>query len=572
VTRALTPATAALALLVTAGACRSPRPAASTAELRGAPRLLITIVVDQLAAWEAEERWPLLPADGGFARLRREGLTVRELRFDHAATDTAAGHAALFSGATPRASGVVANEVPGPDGKPRTILADEQTRLVGADGVALDRPGSSLARLKVETVADVFVRASPRARVYSFSLKDRGALFGAGRKPTLALWLDVASEQVVTSNVFPPPTIWATQLGSKDALAGARAGGWVVPDADRGWVEARAATPDDQPGEGDLGGLGRAFPHEAIASAKAMRATPVGDRVVFALARGALGEIASDQTRAPALLALSLSSHDYVAHVFGPHSWEAWTALIELDRKLAELLDAADRAVGRDGYAMLLTGDHGGGALPELAPEARGVRCEPGAPADRWERPCAASRRISPREVADSLEAVFAAVLGPGPWVVGVAEPFVYFTARGGALAEADRRKLVEAAKAALAPMGIEDVVDARAATAPCPAGQSRAALVCNAIDPTAPPDLFLLVGPGAFFDPDVVPGFGSSHGSRFLYDRAVPLLVRAPGRVKPGAVRDKPVSAKAFARTAASLLGVPAPEAARTGEDLAPR
>ena len=339
--------------------------------MRAAPRLLITIVVDQLAAWEAAERWSQLPADGGFARLRREGLTVPELRFEHAATDTAPGHAALYTGAVPRVSGIFANEVPGPDSKPRSILADEQTRLVGSDGVEIKRPGSSLARLRVDTLADVLVRALPRARVYSFSLKDRAALFGAGRKPTLALWLDVPTEQVVSSTGLPAPTVWAARVGSKEAVTGARAGGWMLADAERGWVEAHAGEPDDQRGEGDLAGLGRAFPHAAIGSAKAMRATPVGDRVLFGLAAAALGEIAADKTAAPALLALSLSSHDYVAHVFGPHSWEAWAELRELDHRLGELLAAADRAVGPDGYAVMLTGDHGGGALPEIDPERR---------------------------------------------------------------------------------------------------------------------------------------------------------------------------------------------------------
>ena len=37
---------------------------------------------------------------------------VRDLRYGHAVTDTAPGHAALYTGATPRASGIVANETP----------------------------------------------------------------------------------------------------------------------------------------------------------------------------------------------------------------------------------------------------------------------------------------------------------------------------------------------------------------------------------------------------------------------------------------------------------------------------
>ena len=67
------------------------------------------------------------------------------------------------------------------------------------------------------------------------------------------------------------------------------------------------------------------------------------------------------------LLALSLSSHDYVAHVFGPDSWEAWDELRRLDRGLAELLAALDALVGPTGYAVMLTGDHGSNPLPEIS-------------------------------------------------------------------------------------------------------------------------------------------------------------------------------------------------------------
>ena len=91
------------------------RGTAATGGARGAPavtgpppRILVVIVVDQLAAWMAEERWPTLPPDGGFARLRREGLYARELRFGSAATDTAPGHSALFTGAVPHESGILA--------------------------------------------------------------------------------------------------------------------------------------------------------------------------------------------------------------------------------------------------------------------------------------------------------------------------------------------------------------------------------------------------------------------------------------------------------------------------------
>jgi predicted AlkP superfamily pyrophosphatase or phosphodiesterase len=63
-------------------------------------------VVDQLAAWVMAERAQELPANGGLARLGREGLYVREMEFQHAVTETAPGHAALFTGRVPRETGI----------------------------------------------------------------------------------------------------------------------------------------------------------------------------------------------------------------------------------------------------------------------------------------------------------------------------------------------------------------------------------------------------------------------------------------------------------------------------------
>ena len=69
------------------------------------------MVIDQFAAWIAAERLPLLPEAGGFARLRREGTWFREMRYMHAATDTAPGHSSLYTGVPPRESGILANEL-----------------------------------------------------------------------------------------------------------------------------------------------------------------------------------------------------------------------------------------------------------------------------------------------------------------------------------------------------------------------------------------------------------------------------------------------------------------------------
>jgi Type I phosphodiesterase / nucleotide pyrophosphatase len=565
-----------LAALFAFTACQTgpERPPAATPAAAQAPatRLLVVLVVDQLGSWLAEERWPQLDPAGGFARLRREGLTVRELRYPHAVTDTAPGHAALFTGAAPRSSGIVANEIIGPSGgEPQSIVADAGTRLVGVGAGPLERPGSSLGPLQVETLADAFKAGQPDAQVFSFSLKDRGAVFGGGRHPDAVLWLDPAAGEFVTSTAFATAApVWLRAAGDKAAVAAALAPGWTLSDSARAWVAAHAGTADDQRGEGDYGGLGATFPH-TIKSAKQMRATPAGDQLLFGLAEAALAQVTGNKR--PTLLALSLSSHDYVVHIFGPDSWEAWDEMRQLDARLATFLSALDRAVGPDGYAVMLTGDHGGSPLPELAGTPADPWCKvAGKGDDHWQRFCGTRRRIVSKELDKTLEGALEAALGAGPWVNGVADPSVYLSAKGRALEGARRQELIEVVRRTVMPLGIAEVVDlSRLDAAPCPDPEtSRTALVCAATRPGQPGDLYLVQAPGTFFDPNYTPGFGTSHGTPYLYDRAVPLLVRAPGHVRAGSTIDVPVPAAAFTRTAAALLGVRAPAAAGPGESLA--
>jgi len=540
------------------------------------PRLLVTIVVDQLAAWIAAERWPQLPADGGFARLRREGLYVRDLRYDHAATDTAPGHAALFTGNVPARTGIVANDtIPVAGGPARSILTDVTTRVVGVDsGVVADRDGSSLALLSGDTVADRFVAEVPGAQVFSFSLKDRGALFGAGRTPTTALWLDTELGEFVTSTKFPSPPTWAKALAGRSALTAAAREGWQLTDAEHDWVRAHAETADLQPGEGNPADLGGQFPH-SIPSAKALRSTPQGDRLVLGLARAAVSIARAN--RRPTLLALSLSSNDYVGHAFGPHSWEAWDELYRLDRALGDFLAYLDGSFGPDGYAVMLVADHGSVALPELSGTPNDPWCAAARAAgpahqdtpDRWQRTCGSRVRIDTHGALAAVEDALVAALGPGPWTVGIADPYLHLTPQARALPAATRDVLIATARKALQPLGIGQVIDARAPAGPCPHTEAVAALVCNAISPHGDGDLYLVVAPGVFLEIEALQGKGINHGSPYLYDRSVPLLVRAPGRVAAGKVRETSTSFAAFATTASALLGIHAPETDHPGEDL---
>ena len=565
----------------------------------GAGPVVVSLVVDQMAAWIAAERWPELPATGGFARLRREGTWLRDMRYAHAVTDTAPGHSALYTGAVPRESGIVANEVIDAGGAPGgarvSVLRDPLTTMVDAAGAHRDVPGSSIAALRVETVADRLRAAHSDAWVVSLSLKDRGAIFAGGRAPTASVWFDPKRDRFVTSSAFAASLpLWAAPPPHPPA--------WELEDA--AWVSAHAATPDAQEGEGDVDGFGTVFPH-AFAAAKspghALRTSPFADDALLAMALAALdadraptssSSSSSARRPYPSLIAVSLSANDYIGHAFGPDSWEAWDELHRLDAALARFFDALDARLGPAGWAAVLAADHGTTTMPEASrvPRARPWCAGAGAAKpDRWQRACGPVGRVLPDDLAVTLRATAERVLGKGdrkgdgkseahaPWIAGVADPYVIFTDAARAL-DAARGETLRAAltRDILARPEIARVIDVRTLPARCPdaSDESVDALVCRATwvrvgEAAAGGDLYMVARPGSFFDPSVVAGKGTSHGSPYLFDRAVPMLARAPGRIEAGRVVDAPVSFRVFARTLASLLGIEAPAAARGAPDL---
>ena len=528
---------------------------ALTAPAAAAPSrapVVVTLVIDQVPASFAETRWPLLPATGGFQRLLREG-TRATIEYQHAVTDTAPGHATLMTGAPPRDSGIYTNELLDPATRTKiSVLRDPATRVVAADGKERPSPSSSLAALRLPTIADGERAAHAHATIVSLSLKDRSALPGGGRAPTAVLWFDYGIGGFVTSTAFARAfPAWALRHGGPEAMHEQFTRTWTP--LDEAFVKAHSSTLDAQPGEGDLDGIGIAFPHalgKSTNAPHAFRSTPFADEVLLALAVDAIDAAPPGE---PMLLALSLSANDYVGHVFGPDSWEAWDELLRLDGALAHFFAALDERFGPRGWSLLVAADHGVDRMPEVAH---------------------AGGRLMPDELTGKLRAVAKRTVGDGDFILGIADPYVYVTDAARALPPEKRRALDDALAAELrATPGVAGVFDARHPAARCPAGVGLDACVCRSIPTGATgtaPELYVAAAPGWFFDPDIVVGKGASHGSVAPNDRRVPFVVRAPGRVAAGRVEKSPLPPSSFAVTAAHLLGIAPPPGARGGRDLA--
>lgn len=505
-------------------------------------KVTVGIVVDQLAAWVAEERLRELPRTGGFARLAREGMYVERMEYAHAVTDTAPGHAALYTGRSPRETGIFGNEIFEGD-KRVSILRDATSRVVTGKG-PLERPGSSPKALTSPTVSEAWLAANPTGKLLSVSWKDRGAILPAGhvRDRATVVWFDMAEDAWVTSTAFAdalPPFVVAEMRAHP--ASSFRASPWLPFDA--AWVSAHAKVADDGPGEGDLEGLGKVFPHTAT-SAKAMRATPFADELVVSLANAGIEALTADG--APLLLELSLSGNDYVGHVFGPDSHEAWDELHRLDGLLAAFFRGLDARFGEAGWSVVLSADHGTMHAPEVL-ASRAKTCK----AQGWdERPCAGTRLL-PDDLGKKLAAI-------EPAVVGICDPWVFF--RPEVRADATKRKAAEKkVTGALAKEpGVLAAYGATELSARCPEARATDVLgrVCASYVPSGG-DVYVVTKPGGFFDPLVVVGKGVSHGSPYAYDRTVPLFVRVPGSSPRGRTVTSPLPFTAFREALESASGL---------------
>lgn len=509
--------------------------------------VVVAIVVDQLSSWVAESRLPELPPGRGLTRLVREGTWVKHLVYPYAVTDTAPGHAMLHTGKPPAQSGMFANEIPDPASSRRvSILRDPSTKLVTPEGVK-DAAGASAARLRVDTVADRLRAARPDALVVSVSLKDRGAIIPAGKKPTHALWFDTGLGSFVTSTAFEGSfPAWASPAGDARAIAEMRSQPWQPLDA--AWLAKVSGVADDAPGEGDLDGLGTTFPHRARSGAS-FRALPASDQAIVRLALA--GVLAEHDPKRPTLVLVSFSASDVIGHVFGPDSWEAWDHLRRLDGTIGDLVDGLAAHVGP--VSVILSADHGNVPLPE-ATKSRAAHCA-----------CTTGERLGPSALGDELRAAVKQAIGPGDFVDGVADPYVYLSPAARKLPAPKRAAVDRAVRAALAKHeGVAKVYGDEELAKSCPTavakGEDMLALVCRSWP--GPPaesgagDYYVVPASGSFFDAEITTGKGTSHGTPLPSDRTVPLLVRAAG-VDSGAVIDEPIDAVAYSGIEASLLGL---------------
>jgi hypothetical protein len=341
------------------------------------PRLVVALLVDQLRYDYIERQQPLF-SKGGFVLLSEKGAFLTFAHYPYAPTVTGPGHASFLSGAPPSMHGIIGNEWF--DRRTRTMVncvSDPDVLPVGAAAA----PGRSPRLAMGSNLADE-MRMRFGSKVVGLSLKDRGAILPAGRKPLGAYWFDSPSGNFITSTYYRPELPrWLEAFNARKLPRSYMGQAWTrllpLKDYTGPAVAAGAAA---LPGE-----KAASFDHTVVPSPtegfETLVPTPFGNQLLVDLALAAVEGEKLGGGEAPDLLTVSFSSLDACGHRFGPASHEIQDMMLRLDRELERLFQGLDRAVGLQNVWLVLTADHGVAPTPEDAQEQGlgGLRADLGA-------------------------------------------------------------------------------------------------------------------------------------------------------------------------------------------------
>jgi predicted AlkP superfamily pyrophosphatase or phosphodiesterase len=512
--------------------------------------LVVVIAVDQLRRDRLDASLP-----GGLGRLVREGRVYTDAALDHATSETCPGHVTMLTGHYPGRAGVPGNRFIDRASGERIYCVEDRSpdaAVIGADGEPRD--GRSPRNLRVDTLGDWMKAARPKARVFAVSPKDRSAISLAGQRPDSAYWLDRSGRTGFTTSLYYAPELPAWVKGWNGGSPGAG----FLSSLPEQWLHADAAgepRPDVFPGESRQHGSASPHPLRARDAEEFIEnvwSSPFLDLLTLRFARELVQREELGRRAQPDLLALSLSATDTVGHEYGPESLEARDALERLDAALGDFLDFLDRWLdpephpgrGRTRSALVvLTADHGVLPLPEWL-----------AATGRSECPIEGGRQgLVP--LALRLHWKLHRELSPFSWPC----PWVHIASQLTVNRElAEQRGVPVERVVSVAERFLEAEPAIREAWTQ-PEIRSRddpmARLYRHSLDPERSGDLAIQVEPTCLID---YSGTGTTHGSPYLYDRAVPLLFSGPG-VVPGRISG-PAAPVDIAPTLARLIGVAIP------------
>jgi predicted AlkP superfamily pyrophosphatase or phosphodiesterase len=523
------------------------------------PQLVVMLVVDQMRADYVDKfqgQWT-----GGLKRLIEEGAWFREAAYPYAATETCVGHATISTGSFPATHGMVSNEWwDREQQKGVTCTSDPNVKNTGYGGASV-KGGESAAKMLMPAFAEELkYQSGGGTRVVTFSLKARAAITMAGHQGDAVTWFEPGAGAWTTSSAYPVAA-FVEEYAKAHPVSSDYGKTWTLLLPKSSYLYEETAVGAVPPA-----GAGPAFPHtlrgkpDSSAADTAFyqqwQGSPYAETYLAEMAEDAVDKLGLGKGPGTDYLGVSFSSVDYVAHAFGPRSWEVQDELARLDRDLAGLFEHLDKTVGRGNYVVALSADHGGAPIPE---DLQKTGVDAG-----W---------LNVEEVKGRIEKALEPLNYPKPAVADIGGSDVYFTPGTYDKLKADpaaMRAVMEAIESVPGVANVyraEELEDRPATSSPIRRAEAASFLKSRSGDLLIVPKPFW---PWDFSTPDKPRRYGTTHGTPYYYDQRVPVLLMGFG-IRPGEYYGT-ITPADIAPTLASLCGITlAPRDGRVlGEALA--
>jgi len=349
-----------IALISSSAVAQSKKEGSSPNEKMTSPKLVIGLVVDQMR-WDYLYRFKDLYGKRGCLRLLEKGFSCENTLIKHIPTYTAVGHTGIFSGSVPAIHGIIGNYWFDKKNDKIVYCTGDSTVLgVGSDN---DNGKMSPRNLLADEFGDELRLSNNfQSKVIGVALKDRSAILSAGQSANAAYWFDDKTGKFISSSFYMKELPkWVEEFNSSKKPDSYKQQIWNTKLS----VEKYTLSSNDKvdfesnfPGEKT-----NTFPHhlnvDTVNKYEAFMTSPFGNTFTFDFAKSVIENENLGEGNFTDFLAVSLSSTDYIGHLFGPNSVEIEDTYIRLDEDIASFIDYLDSRFGRNNYLIMLSSDHG---------------------------------------------------------------------------------------------------------------------------------------------------------------------------------------------------------------------
>lgn len=347
----------------------------SNEKISESPKLVVLISIDGLGA-NLLNRYDSI-FQGGFRRLKNQGMRFDNAVVDHAITVSHAGHVTLSTGNNPSKHGLVDAAFYVPIGDTRVLVdaLDDSSEIILGESNSL---GVSPKKILTSGLGEWIEEADQNSRSLFISSGFPTSLLYSSTSPGDVYWYSRSSGKYVTSTYYKEEyPDWVNEFNTKtlpEFQESSKKWTCNVPLSIR-----NLARMDKSKYEAD--GVYISFPHlyeEELAEEiptnkdaifKWFGWTPISDAATLSLAKIGIKMRLLGQRESIDYLLIVLSQIDSACHYYGPNSLEAMDAILRLDDELGKFFAYLDDTIGPEKYVLSLSADHGFPVMPEYQSE-----------------------------------------------------------------------------------------------------------------------------------------------------------------------------------------------------------